>query len=144
METILILGASNSSRSQMAEGFMRHILSENIKIESAGVKLASIVEQNAIDVMREIGIDISDQKPKLFRPEMMLGVTIPISMGTDVQDCCEIPLVWTEIKNWDLDDPSGTDITFYREIREKIIEKVCKLFDKKKIHYHYERKEETD
>jgi len=60
---VLILCTGNSARSQMAEGLLRHIGGGKIDVESAGVKPSS-VRPEAIEAMREIGIDISDHHSK--------------------------------------------------------------------------------
>ena len=119
----------------MAEGMIRHLAQGPIQVVSAGSIPADVVNPFAIDVMREIGIDISDQVPKLFIPEMQMDITKTISMGCDVQESCPVPLVWTTIVDWDLDDPAGSDISFFREIREKIYLKATKLLDEYKIPY---------
>ncbi len=119
----------------MAEGMLRNLAQGPIQVLSAGSIPAEAVNPTAVEVMREIGLDISDQVPKLFIPDMQMDVTKTISMGCDVQDSCPIPLVWTEIDDWDLDDPAGSDITFFRKIRDEIYLKVTKLLDKYKIPY---------
>lgn len=119
----------------MAEGMLRNLAQGPIQVLSAGSIPAEVVNPTAVEVMREIGLDISDQVPKLFIPDMQMDVTKTISMGCDVQDSCPIPLVWTEIDDWDLDDPAGSDITFFRKIRDEIYLKVTKLLNEYKIPY---------
>ena len=60
---VLILCTGNSARSQMAEGLLRHEAGERFAVESAGTK-ASFVRPEAIAVMRELGIDISEHRSK--------------------------------------------------------------------------------
>ena len=147
MKHILILGHFNSCRSQMVEGFIRYLAREPVKVESAGVKTSEKINSFAIDVMREVGIDISDQIPKLFKPEMAIDVEVDgvfIAVGKDVQENCEFPLVWNKIKDWDLDNPSGSDITFFQDIRERIHKKVNKLFEDLKMKYYKMKEEEED
>jgi arsenate reductase (thioredoxin) len=136
--TIILLGLSNSARSQMAEGFIRNLVQEPIKVISAGSILAPEVHPKAIEVMREKGIDISDQSPKFFKAEMSFGDTTIISMGVDVQENFTVPMVWSEIENWNLDDPSGADITFFRSIRDRIFYLVKKLLESQKINFRRE------
>ena len=135
MHTIFLIGLSNSTRSQMAEGLIRNLVQEPIKISSSGVILETEIHPLAIEVMREKGIDISDQTPKAFKAEMLIGVTKIISMGIDVQENCSIPIVWKTVENWNLDYPSGADITFFQSIRDRIYYLVKKLFDELKISY---------
>ena len=135
MVKILFLCTGNSCRSQMAEGLLRNLAQGPIQVLSAGSIPSEVVNPSAVEVMREIGIDISDQIPKLFIPDMQMDVSKTISMGCDVQENCPIPLVWTEIEDWDLDDPAGSDITFFREIRDKIYHKVIKLLADYNVSY---------
>ena len=135
MVKILFLCTGNSGRSQMAEGMLRNLAQNPIQVLSAGSIPAETVHPSAVEVMREIGLDISDQVPKLFIPDMQMDVTKTISMGCDVEDNCPVPMVWTEIDNWDLDDPSGASISFFREIRDKIYLKVTKLLKEYNIPY---------
>ena len=60
---VLILCTGNSARSQMAEGLLRHDAGDRFEVESAGTKPSS-VRPEAIAVMRELGIDISDHRSK--------------------------------------------------------------------------------
>ena len=60
---ILILCTGNSARSQMAEGLLKHICQDKYEINSAGTK-PSIVRPEAIEVLKEIGIDISNNRSK--------------------------------------------------------------------------------
>jgi len=127
MVKILFLCTGNSGRAQMAEGMLRNLAQGPIQVLSAGIDPDESVHPSAIEVMREIGLDISDQVPKLFLPDMQMDVTKTISLGCDVEENCPVSLVWTEIDSWDLDDPSGASISFFREIRDKIYLKVTKL-----------------
>jgi len=113
----------------MAEGFARKYLPAGTKIVSAGTKPASSMDPIAIAVMKEAGIDISRQKPKILTTKMVSEATHFISMGCGVLDSCPVPLVKDkiEIEDWELDDPRGKDITFVREIRDKIEQKMMIL-----------------
>ena len=112
----------NSGRSQMAEGFARKYLPSGTKIVSAGTKPAASIDPNAIAVMKEAGIDISRQKPKMLTTKMVSEATHFVSMGCGVLDSCPVPLVKgkIEIEDWELEDPKGKDISLVREIRDRI------------------------
>ena len=117
----------------MAEGFARKYLPADTKIVSAGTKPAASIDSNAIMVMKEVGIDISHKLPKLLTTKMVSEATHFISMGCGVLDSCPVPLVKEkiEIEDWELDDPVGKDIDFFRQIRDTIKKKVidlCKRF----------------
>jgi arsenate reductase len=131
-KSIVFACVGNSGRSQMAEGFARRYLPEGTKIVSAGTKPAAAIDPNAIAVMKEVGIDISRQKPKLLTTKMVSGATHFVSMGCGVLDSCPVPLVKgkLEVEDWELDDPKGKDISFVRGIRDKI-EQNMQIFAKK-------------
>jgi arsenate reductase len=120
--SVVFACVGNSSRSQMAEGLARKILPPGTRIVSAGTKPAVAIDPNAIEVMKEVGIDISLQKPKLLTTKMVSTATHFVSMGCGVLDSCPVPLVKgkIEIADWELDDPKGKDISFVRKIRDSI------------------------
>jgi len=122
MYSIVFACVGNSARSQMAEGFARKLLPAGTKIVSAGTKPAASIDPNALAVMKEVGIDISRQKPKMLTTKMVSDATHFVSMGCGVLDSCPVPIVKgkIEIEDWELDDPKGKDIAFVRGIRDRI------------------------
>ena len=116
---VLILCTGNSARSQMAEGILRHDGGGRFEVESAGVN-PSRVRPEAVEAMREIGIDISDRKPKRLSVEMQLHADWAVTMGCG--DVC--PYVPTTVDDWDIPDPAGRPIEEVREIRDMIAERV--------------------
>jgi arsenate reductase len=103
----------------MAEGFARHYGEGIVEVQSAGTQPAIDVAASAIQVMREKGIDISDQKPEMLTTEMQNDADHVISMGCGVEESCPIPLR-SDIKDWGLEDPIGQPIDVYRQIRVEI------------------------
>jgi len=130
--SIIFACVGNSARSQMAEGFAKKYLPEGTKIVSAGSKPAPSLDKNAIMVMKEVGIDISSQAPKLLTIKMVNEATHFISMGCGVLDSCPVPLVKgkIEIDDWELEDPKGKDLAFVRKIRDAIEAHVKELSKK--------------
>jgi arsenate reductase (thioredoxin) len=116
----------------MAEGFARKILPPGTRIVSAGTKPAAAIDPNAIAVMKEVGIDITSQKPKLLTTKMVSEATHFISLGCGVLDSCPVPLVKgrIEVEDWKLDDTKGKDISFVRMVRDRIEEKIELLADR--------------
>ena len=116
----------NSCRSQMAEGFAKELGGEILDVFSAGTDPAPEVKPNAVKAMKEVGIDISDQKPKLLEdiPEKL---DILITMGCNVE-CPYVPCKFRE--DWGLDDPAGEPIEVFRETRDIIEKKVKELIEK--------------
>jgi len=93
----------------MAEGFAKKIFPKSIEVISAGTKPANEINLLAIEVMKEVGIDISRQKPKLLSPATLRNAVAFISMGCGVEDSCPFPLVTGKIltEDWGLEDPAG-------------------------------------
>lgn len=128
MNKVIFVCKKNSCRSQMAEGFARDLGAEKIVVESAGLA-ASKVHPTAIQVMSEIGIDISDQTSKLLSDFDPKEYDIVISLcGCGVN----LPQEWTQEKifeDWQLDDPDGQPLETFRRVRNEIKERVEKLLE---------------
>lgn len=120
---VAFICVANSCRSQMAEGFAKHLGSDILEAYSAGTKLAERVNPNAVEVMKEVGIDISNHKPKLL-DEIPPKVDILITMGCNVE-CPYIPCKLKE--DWGLDDPDGKPVDEFRKTRDIIESKVKEL-----------------
>jgi arsenate reductase len=116
----------NSCRSQIAEGFARHYGKDILESRSAGTRPGKEVAQLAIEVMKEKGIDISGQRPKILTSEMINETDIVISMGCGVQESCPLPLR-EDVIDWGLDDPFGQSIEKYRDIRDEIEKRIKEL-----------------
>ena len=130
--SIVFACVGNSGRSQIAEGFARKYLPPGTVIVSSGTKPAAAIDPNAIAVMKEVGIDISSQKPKMLTTKMVSDATHFVSMGCGVLDSCPVPLVKgkIEIEDWALEDPKGKDISFVRGIRDEIEQHIKDLAKK--------------
>ncbi|TYB89607.1 MAG: arsenate reductase ArsC [Kosmotoga sp.] len=116
----------NSCRSQMAEGFTKEYGGDILEVYSAGTHPAGRVNSNAVEVMKEKGINISDQYPKLLK-DIPENLDILITMGCEV----ECPYVPSKVReDWDLDDPVGKPLEFFRKIRDIIEVKVKELVKK--------------
>ncbi len=104
---VMFLCTANSCRSQMAEGFARHYVSELLEVYSAGL-LATRVHPRAIAVMKEIGIDISGQSSKEMDEKLLRKMDVIITLCDNAEESCP----WTppEIKriHWPIKDPVGT------------------------------------
>ncbi|WP_434631983.1 arsenate reductase ArsC [Thermoanaerobacterium thermosaccharolyticum] len=125
---VAFICVANSCRSQMAEGFAKHYGSDVLEVYSAGTKLAERVNPNAVEVMKEVGIDISSHKPKLL-DEIPSKVDILITMGCNVE-CPYIPCKLKE--DWGLDDPDGKPLEEFRKTRDIIESKVKELIKRVK------------
>jgi len=126
MKRILFICAENAGRSQMAEAFANHYGKGKLIASSAGVMLPDRVNPLVVEVMKEKGIDISMNKPKLLTMKMAEEASQIITMGCSVEKFCPAPLLKNVI-DWGLEDPKGKPIEKVREIRDKTEAKVIKL-----------------
>ena len=109
---VLFVCVGNTCRSQMAEGWARHL---GLEAASAGTHPGTKVAANAVSVMAEKGIDISQQSPSQIDDFNHAEFDKVYSMGCGVE-CPNIPLNG----DWELDDPVGQRIEIYRETRDRI------------------------
>jgi arsenate reductase (thioredoxin) len=123
MKTVLFICVHNSGRSQMAEAFFNQMAQGKAKAISAGSQPADKVNPTIVEVMGEVGIDISHQKPKLLTLEMMEGITLAITMGCE--NAC--PYTTAQTRDWALDDPKDKPIAQVRKIRDEIKIRVSDL-----------------
>lgn len=119
---ILFVCVENACRSQMAEGIFNYLAKNKHKAFSAGISIAKEVNPLAIEVLKEIGIDISRNKPKLIIPEVVKNMDKIISMGC-IKGCPPVKID----QDWRIDDPKGGRIDKFRKVRKEIFEKVEKL-----------------
>lgn len=115
----------------MAEAFANQHGKGDAVALSAGVRTAERVNPIVIEVMKEKGIDISQNKPKLLTPQMVEEADQVISMGCGAEGICPAPLSKNMI-DWELEDPKGKPIERVREIRDEIERRVLALVTKEK------------
>lgn len=112
LPSILFLCVANSARSQMAEGLARHLFNERVPVQSAGSE-PSVVNPYAVEVMRELGIDLSRHHSKSVQ-------TIdPATVGTVITLCAEevCPAFLGNARrlHWPIPDPASKDPSLSRE-----------------------------
>ena len=113
----------------MAEGFGREFGKGIVDVRSGGTEEGHQIDPLAIEVMKEIGIDISQQESK--EVDSWDWADRYIVMGCDAEESCPAPYV-QKLENWDLDNPKGKPINEYRRVRDLIEEKVRKLIKEEK------------
>jgi protein-tyrosine-phosphatase len=117
----------------MAEAFANHYGKGKLVASSAGVMLADKVNPVVVEVMKEKGIDISMNKPKLLTTKMAEEADKIITMGCSVEKFCPAPLLKNVI-DWGLDDPKDKPIEKVRLIRDEIEKRVLNLIsDSRKL-----------
>jgi arsenate reductase len=118
---VLFVCIENACRSQMAEAISKDIASEIIEASSAGSKPAVQVNPKAVKVMAEKGIDISGNKPKGFDDLADKKFDYAVTLGC--KDTCPFIAADKHIE-WQIEDPKGKDIDFFRKIRDLLYNKI--------------------
>lgn len=119
----------NSRRSQMAEGFARTLGDGKVAVASSGLE-SSHVDPKTVEIMAEVGIDISNQTSKPlsdFKAEDYDAVISLCGCGVN------LPQEWVlreTFQDWQLDDPEGQSIDTFRRVRDEVKERVEKLVEK--------------
>nr|WP_290870397.1 arsenate reductase ArsC [Hamadaea sp.] len=122
--SVLFVCVHNAGRSQMAAGFLRHLAGDAVEVRSAGSAPADQINPAAVTAMAEVGIDITDLKPKILTAEDSEASSVVITMGCG--DVC--PYFPGQIHlDWELDDPAGQGIEAVRKIRDDIQARVKAL-----------------
>jgi arsenate reductase len=122
--SVLFVCVHNAGRSQMAAGWLRHLAGDAVEVRSAGSVPGDRVNPAAVAAMAEVGIDITDQRPKLLTTDAVQASDVVITMGCG--DACPV-FPGTRYLDWDLEDPAGKDVESVRPIRDEIETRVRQL-----------------
>jgi arsenate reductase len=123
---ILFVCVENAGRSQIAEGFFRKYAPDGWIPVSAGSRPTLEINPVAVEAMKEVGIDISKQKPKELSEELIRSSFLKVSMGCIDQTECPAIFLGNH-QDWGIEDPKGKPIEKVREIRNEIEKKVKEL-----------------
>ncbi|MGQ0794645.1 MAG: arsenate reductase ArsC [Nitrosopumilaceae archaeon] len=123
---ILFVCVENAGRSQIAEGFFRKYAKSNYQPISAGTQPVSEINPLVIEVMNEIGIDITRQIPKTLSEGMIKHSIKIINMGCMDKKSCPA-LFLNNVIDWAIHDPKGKPIDIVRKIRDEIEKKISEL-----------------
>jgi len=126
LKRVLFVCVENACRSQIAEGFFNALAGGKASAKSAGNKPTKEVNPLAVQVMKEAGIDISKQRPKMITEEMILEADKVVLMGCG-RDAC--PIVPKEVVDWQIEDPVGKGIEKFREVRDIIKRRVKEILE---------------
>lgn len=129
LKKFLFVCVENASRSQMAESFAKRYGEGKVEALSAGTMPSSEVNPVVIQVMKEMGLDLSKNRPKLVDARMVQEADVVIVMGCKAQGFCPAPML-KKVEDWELEDPKGKPIEKVRKIRDEIENRVKKLIDK--------------
>ncbi|WP_104525269.1 arsenate reductase ArsC [Blastococcus atacamensis] len=122
--SVLFVCVHNAGRSQMAAGWLRSLAGDAVEVRSAGSVPGDQVNPSAVRAMAEVGIDISDQRPKVLTPDAVESSDVVITMGCG--DACPI-FPGKRYLDWPLDDPAGQGVEAVRPIRDEIERRVREL-----------------
>ena len=115
--SVLFVCIHNAGRSQMAAGYLRYLAGDRIEVRSAGSMPADQINPIAVEAMREEGIDITAEQPKVLTSEAVQASDVVITMGCG--DACPY-YPGRRYEDWKLDDPAGQGIDAVRPIRDDI------------------------
>jgi len=125
--SFLFVCVHNAGRSQIAEAFAKK---RGLKAASAGTQPSSSVNPVVVQAMKEKGIDISSNKPKMLTNEMITQASLVVTMGCSVEEVCPRPILakmQKKLVDWEIDDPKGKTIDEIRKIRDEIEREVADL-----------------
>jgi arsenate reductase len=124
----------NAGRSQMAAAFAerererRGAEHRQVEIVTGGTDPADHVHDEVVEVMQEVGIDLSDRTPREVTSEELQDCNYVITMGCSAEDAC--PATWSgENRDWELDDPDGRNPDAVRAIRDEVERRVEAFFE---------------
>jgi arsenate reductase (thioredoxin) len=121
---VLFVCVHNAGRSQMAAGWLRHLAGDTVEVRSAGSAPRDQINPVAVDAMREVGIDIAGNTPRLLEYDTAKASDVIITMGCG--DACPV-FPGKRYEDWELTDPAGQPIEVVRQVRDEIRERVEKL-----------------
>ena len=124
MSRVLFVCRQNAGRSQMSQALFERAAEGRHEARSAGTTPAEHVHPEVAEVMREVGVDISDRVPRRLTDELARWADVVVTMGCG-DECPYIP--GKRYIDWDLEDPAGRPADEVRRIRDDIAARVASL-----------------
>ena len=121
---VLFVCVHNAGRSQMAAALLTKHAAGRVEVRSAGSAPAETLNPAVVEVMREVGIDLTAERPKLLTPEAVEASDVVVTMGCG--DTCPF-FPGKRYLDWALDDPAGRSVEEVRPIRDEIERRVLGL-----------------
>ena len=115
--SVIFVCVHNAGRSQMAAAFLTHLAGNLVEVRSAGSAPADSVNPTVVEAMREVGIDISHEQPKVLTTSAVEQSDVVITMGCG--DACPF-FPGKRYLDWVLPDPAGQGVADVRPIRDQI------------------------
>ena len=126
MKSILILCTGNSCRSHMAEGIFRHLASDLFEVHSAGSQPAGYVHPLSIEVLAELGIDISHHTSKHMNEFLERDIHTVVTVCGNAEQACPTYPGQLNRYHWGFDDPAHAEgseeevMAVFRRVRDEI------------------------
>ncbi|MGA6170912.1 arsenate reductase ArsC [Streptomyces sp. NPDC012600] len=124
--SVLFVCVHNAGRSQMAAAWLSHLAGDRVEVRSAGSAPAGQVNPAAVEAMREVGIDITAETPKILTVDAVKASDVCITMGCG--DTCPV-FPGKRYLDWTLEDPAGQGVEAVRPIRDEIRKLVENLIE---------------
>jgi arsenate reductase len=115
--SVLFVCVHNAGRSQMAAAFLTHLAGDKVEVRSAGSAPADSINPAVVEALKEVGIDISHEQPKVLTTSVVEQSDVVITMGCG--DACPF-FPGKRYLDWVLEDPAGQGVADVRPIREQI------------------------
>jgi len=115
--SVLFVCVHNAGRSQMAAAFLTHLAGDKVEVRSAGSAPADSINPAVVEALKEVGIDISNEQPKVLTTSAVEQSDVVITMGCG--DACPF-FPGKRYLDWVLPDPAGQGVVDVRPIREQI------------------------
>ncbi|MGW0562295.1 arsenate reductase ArsC [Streptomyces sp. NPDC003016] len=115
--SVLFVCVHNAGRSQMAAAWLAHLAGDRVEVRSAGSAPADSVNPAAVEAMREVGIDMSAETPRILTVDAVKASDVCITMGCG--DTCPV-FPGKRYLDWELEDPAGRGVESVRPIRDEI------------------------
>ncbi len=122
--TVLFVCVHNAGRSQMAAGWLTQLAGDRIQVWSAGSEPADQINPVAVEAMREVGIDITGERPKILTADSVSRADVVVTMGCG-DTCPYFP--GKRYEDWELTDPAGQPIDVVRSVRDEIRDRITAL-----------------
>jgi protein-tyrosine-phosphatase len=119
--TVLFVCVHNAGRSQMAAALLERLGGDRVRVLSAGTHPADDVHPNVVETMREVGIDLSESRPRRLADEAVREADVVVTMGCG-DECPFYP--GKRYEDWDLPDPASRPAEEVRAIRDDIERRV--------------------
>ncbi|WP_370010605.1 arsenate reductase ArsC [Nocardiopsis sp. LDBS0036] len=122
--SVLFVCVHNAGRSQMAAAWLSHLAGDRVEVRSAGSAPADALNPAVVEAMAEVGVDITDQHPKILTTEAVEASDVCVTMGCG--DTCPV-FPGKRYLDWFLPDPAGQGVAAVRPIRDEIRRRVEEL-----------------